>query len=418
MITILNKQGVAKFNAENNRSRTIKVYNTHGKKAMFSPNAQHEIREHRKTVSKKNFVFVGSAEHAEILNKIEDKIKLCRANGITDLASLKRNISHYPSGAEDLFDLIRLDITARILDEQDITPFIAEVVQRDDFTDPTNGQILYEYCAPFGEIEGTGDRVNLVQIKTGEKDSIYFTIYGVGFEQDLYNQLFNNIFDMQKVTKAVSKGYVLRKNNLVMGPIIGFNWPPEKVINPETAYTYEQNIYDTIQLAIDTLGNLQDYQTKEFIDIMGGLTLICHSTKVRALNRALNGELRNGSEVKNLSAVREITRIIPFNTKYQYYGNKRLEYPGCEKDVAYLCVPRMYNWLALKRDLTHITGPGDTFGITSEREAWYFVASVYNNYFLGGDKDDPQTSEDPTVLTREHGYIVKIDLPEQIEPET
>ena len=422
MPMILNQENIAKYNYETQQARQIKVYNTHGD-SIWSSNKEHEIvcigdRKIRKTVKKTTQRYVNSEMYFTVMNKLEDCLKKLHAEGIHDFDSYKRNISHYPAGAEELFDLLRIDITARMLEEADITPFLAEVDQNDAYTNPFNPQWLYDYVAPFKSFEGIGDRVNLVQIKTGEKDSVYFSFYGVGFEQDLYNQLFNNIFKMEKVTKAVARGYTLRKNDLVMAPILGFDYPALKIINPETAYTYEQNIYDTIQLAIDQLGQLRDYQTGEYIDVTSGLTLICHSTKVRAFNRALTGELRNGSEVKNLSAVREITRIIPYNTKYQYYGNERIEYEGCAVNEAYLCIPRMRNWLALKRDLTHVTGQGDTFGLTSEKEAWYFVPAVYNTQFLGGSGSDPSESSDPTVMTRDMGYIVKITLPELTEPET
>lgn len=416
MPIILNKEYIRKFNKENEVSRQMKVYQTHGKNIW---NKGGSLVVKKNTVGKKSLVYVNSSAFFEIQNKLEDRIKKLNAAGINEWKQIaKMNISHFPAGAEDFFDLIRIDITARVLEEMDITPFIANIIQRDDFTNPTNGQWLHPYEAPFKEIDGTGDRVPLVQIKTGAGASVYFTIYGVGFEMDLYNEMFNNIFDMQKVTSAVARGYILKKNDLVVSNIIGFNWPASKIINPEITYTYEQNIYDTIQLAIDTLGQLKDPQTHEEVDIMSGLTLICHSTKTRALNRSLNGELRNGSEVKNLSAVREITRIIPYNTKYQYYGNERITYQGCGKNTAYLLIPKQYLYLALKRDLTHVTGEGDTFGLTSEREAWYFCAATYATQFLGGDKDTETSSEDPTEMTQEYGFIVRIDLPELTEPET
>jgi hypothetical protein len=422
MAEILTKEAVRKYNFDNKVSRTIKVYNTHGD-SMFSLNRNHEIRtlngrQIRRTISKGSPVYVGSAKHNEILNRMEHCLNILHANGIRDVKSFKANISHYPAGAEELFDLMRMDITAKILEFQDLTGFIANVIQNDNFTNPTNAQWLYEYVAPFKEITGRGDRVPLVQIKTGEKESIYFTIDGVGFEMDLYNELFNDIFAMQKVTSAVAKGYILKKNDIVFAPIFAFNYGASKIVNPETNYTYEQNIYDTLQLAIQELGDLKDFQTGAEIDVNSGLTLICHSTRVRAINRAINGQLRNGAEVKNLNAITEIAKIIPYNTQRQRYGNEDIEYTGCAQEEAYLLVPKKYFYLALKRDLTHITGPGDTFGITSEKEAWYFCHSVLHTQFFGGDAEDEASSTDPTVMTQEHGYIVQITLPTLSEPET
>jgi len=412
MAKILNAKEIRKINHGNQKVHTMKVYNNHGDSMLTTANQPHEIREMngrkvRLTVHKSSPKYEESAKQAVIHQQIEDCIHLCKKKGVT----LKTNITHYPAGAENLFDLLRQDITARILDLPDITGFIAKVIQNDNFTDPWYAQWFYEYVAPFLEFTGRGDPVNLLQIKTGDKTSINFTIYGVGFEQDLYNQLFNNIFDAMKVTAAVSKGYVLRKNELVLNPIVNFGYPAAKTVATATTGTYEENIYDTMQNALTALGLLRDYQTGEYVDVSQGVYLMIHPTKVRHVNRSINGGLTPGSQVKNLNPISEILRIIPNQARTQRYGNKTISYSGCGLNDFYMFIPKMYFWLALKRDLTHVTGEGDTFGITSEREAWYFVESVFADHFFGGDTDDDATSDDPTVITQDMGWIVTGTLP-------
>lgn len=412
MAVILNERTVQKLNYKNKTYRTMKVYKNHDNPGIFSVNEQLEIREIdgrkiRLTMSKKSPRYDGSAAQALLLSKIEDCLHKCKAAGIT---SLKQNISHYPAGAENLFDYLRMDITARILDLIDLTPYICNTVQNDAYTDPFWAQWFYKYAAPFFDFTGRGDPVNLVQIKTGDRESIHFTFSGVGFEQDLYNQLFNNIFEATKITQAVAEGYTLRKNDIVFNPVFTFAYPANKLVPAVTTGTYEENIYETLQNALDTLGVLLDFQTQTEIDI-SNVSIICHSTRVRRINRAINGQLQNGSQVKNLTPISEITRIIPYNSKHIYYGNKDILYQGCGVNDFYMFVPQMYYWLALKRDLTHVTGPGDTFGITSMREAWYFVWSILNTQFFGGDESDPETSEDPAVMTQQHGYIIHGTLP-------
>jgi hypothetical protein len=44
------------------------------------------------------------------------------------------------------------------------------------------------------------------------------------------------------------------------------------------------------------------------------------------------------------------------------------------------------------------------------------VNSLYNDLFLGGDSQDPETSD--TVIAQEDGYVVKIALPEADEVNT
>lgn len=413
MAEILNAKTIAKINFETQRAREMRIYSNHGENVKVNPNEPYEIREvnGRKTrliLAKSSPIYEGSAGQAELKTKIEDCLRLCRKKGV----SLKTNITHYPAGAENLFDLMRMDITARILDMQDITPFIANIVQNDNFTDPTSVQWLYKYTAYFDEFTGRGDPVNLIQIKTGDKDSFYFTFWGVGFEQDLYNQLFNDIFSAMKVTEAVAEGYVLRKNSLVLNPILNFNYPAPKIVNPVTTGTYEENIYDTMQAALTALGLLMDFQTGEFVDVTQGVTLMIHTTKVRHVNRAINGGLTPGVQVKNLKPISEITRILPNQPRFQIYGNKRMPYQGCGMNQFFMFVPNMYFWLPFKRDLTHVVGEGDTFGITSNREAWYFVASMWADHFFGGDRSSPTNQANhPTTLCQNTGWIVTGELP-------
>jgi len=409
---ILNKETIAKYNFDHKRSRVMRVYNNHSIGSMFL-GKDTEIKKHIVTAADPQWV--DTAAYNKLWNEIENRRKLV-LNKFGSPDEMKRNISHMPADASDFFDLIRLDITRRIMEKGDVTPFLCTVLTSDAFTNPTSVQWLLDYVAPFLEFTGNGDPVNLVQIKTGSKDSVSFTLRGVGFEMDLYNELFNDIFSMQKVNEAVARGYILRKNNNVLAPIFDFSFGAVKSVVADTTGSLEDNYYTTLQRAITTLGQLKDFQTKQEIDVSSGLMLICHSTRVRGINRAINGQLQNGSQVRNLSAISEITRILPYNQVTHSYGNTTITYKGCSRDYAYLCLPKETYWYLIKRDLTHKTGPGDTFGLSSQRDAWYFCDSLYNDQFLGGDSTDDATSD--TAIAQEHGYIVKVALPDDEEANT
>jgi len=62
----------------------------------------------------------------------------------------------------------------------------------------------------------------------------------------------------------------------------------------------------------------------------------------------------------------------------------------------------------LKRAITQKTGPGDTLAFSSDKEAWYYVDSIYNDEFFGSVD---VAKGDDTVNT---GFIVKINLPEAL----
>lgn len=420
MLQILDENTLKEINRNEEKSHTIKVYKNHGLN-LFKQESQ-EIeqlsgRQVRRTVTKTWFTYEGSSAEAKMLNRIEHQMKVCKANGIDTFDKLLLNVSHFPSGAGDLWDSMRIDITARILDEPDLTSYIARVVQNDGFTDPINVQWLLDYVAVFGEFDGRGEHVNMVQITTGDTESISFTILGVGFQTDLYNTMFNNIFEMQKVTRAVAKGYMLKKNDLVFAPVFDYPYPANKIVPDDTdGNTHEERMYNTFQSGITALGNLRDYQTLALHNVNSNLSLIIHSTRVRDTVRSIRGGLTPGSNIKNINPINEVTRIIPYNERIQRWGGKLITYEGCDPSQAYLYIPAdNYYWLALKRDLTHVTGPGDTFGVLGDKEAWYFVPSVWNTQFFGGTAVH---NDDPTVMTRDYGYIVRMTLPPISEEDT
>ncbi len=409
---ILTAKEIEKYNFENNVSRHCKVFKNSGNSIFSSTNEDVEIitvpgnkknRHVRHIVTSNSAKYAGSGEEARRLQKINDCIRLIKKK-FSSPNQMKANISHMPEDAKDFFDLIRLDITRRTLARQDIVPFICNVVANANFTNPTNPQWLYEYVAPFEKFEGKGDNINLVQIATGDKDAIYFTIWGVGFWQDLYNMLFNQIFDMGRVNDAVARGYTANKNDLIISQILDFAYPTEKQVAAATGDSLEDSYYITLNDAIEKLGTLKDPQTNREINILDGITLLCHSTKVRTIRRAINGRLQNGDDVRNLEPLTEINQIIPYNGDKLIYGEEEKDYRGIPTTKAYMFIPRSGFWYLEKRGLTMQTGPGDVFAFTSNKDAWYYCDASYSDQFFGGDTGG-------TTEEKEQGYIVEITLP-------
>jgi hypothetical protein len=356
------------------------------------------------------------------MNKIKEKYK--SVGEWKQSIQQHQNLEHMPPGTSDLFDALRIDITRRIMEEMDLVDFVATEIINEEFDNPITAQWLYDYVAPWKTIEGTGDKVNLVYTRLGDKVPIYFLIAGIGFHQDLYNILFNKIFEMQKVNKAVAKFYIMRRNDKVMLPIIDFSYPTGKIVAAATGsgFSVDQLYYDTLVNAIKTIGLLTDFQTKENVDIYAGLTMLTHSTRIFPWLRAISGQLLNGDQVKNLTALTSIVnRIIPYNTKRFKYFKEDVIFKGCDTDYSYLYVSpansQNANWYLTKRGATHETGPGDTFALTSTKESWYTVDGVFNRDFLGGNEDSPADEEaagDDTTITQEHGYVIKIANPPDI----
>ena len=368
----------------------------------------------------KSLKWVGTAKYNELWDRARLMVNRLRQE-YGSVGEWKRNIEHMPPGTTELFDIMRIDITRRMMEIMDLVGYFSTEIVNAEFDNPIYAQWLYEYVAPLLPFDGTGEKVNLVYTRLGDKTSIDFELAGVGFHQDLYNILFNKLFSMQKVNAAVAKHYVLRRNQNVIAPIVNFNWPTNKIVQAVTTagFSVDQMYYDTLVKTIKTLGMLQDFQTKEELDIFGGLTLLTHSTRVFPWLRAISGQLLNGDQVKNLTALTSIVnRIIPYNTKTYKYFEKTITYLGCGTDYSYLFVaPPNQNWYLTKRGLTHETGPGDTFALTSKKDAWHTVDGQFNDHFLGGDKDDKANETaagNDTTICQTHGYIVIIENPPDV----
>lgn len=427
---ILNKQNVLEENFKRRKEiMTMKVYRNHGKSAMFKPSQDLDqtldliklnngkYYKIRKSIKRSGIYWEpGIAAYDRLWDNAKIKMGKIKTHfGSVD--KFKRNIERMPDGTEDFFDLMRIDITMRMLTQPDYVSIIANELTNQDFTDPITAQWLLDYIAYWEVFDGQGETVNQVFTQTGDKTAIYFELAGMGFQQDLYNMLFNRLFDMQKVNQAVAEGYVRRRNNKVFEPIINFSYPANKLVAANTTgTTLEDKIYRTMQTAIDYLGNLVSYQTKDYNDVTSGLLVLCHSTQTRWINRSINGRLTNGAVVGNYDPINEISRILPLNPKSVPYFKETKTYAGCPKDYFFLMIPREDNWFLIKRALTHKTGPGDAFALESDKDAWYCCDAVFNTYFLGGASGGNEgTPSDPTedmgTLTVLDGKVVKVEFP-------
>ena len=184
-----------------------------------------------------------------------------------------------PPEAQLFWDLMRIDITRLVMTENDLSTFFAIVRQSDEFDDPTKLQELYEYGAPFLPFSGKGDKVKQIFTQVGAQDSVNFLFWGIGWEQDLYNQLFNKIFDVQRINRAIARGYIARKNDRVIFPILDFDFPPAKSIPQYTGGdSVEDNWYTTFVNAIKYIGKLYDPQTEKRINTLGGPVSYTHLT--------------------------------------------------------------------------------------------------------------------------------------------
>ena len=191
MLNIITKEFITEQNIKNGILRDSKIYNHDSgdinKDSVFRNSAC--IEERIKSIHvpetgwKKN-----SKAWSELWNRAEDLQKTIKKNAKVKRDGKKINIIHMPPEAQNFWDLMRIDITRLVMTGTDLSSFFATVIQDDGFDDPTKIQMLYEYGAPFLPFSGKGDKVKQIYTQLGAQDTVSFNFWGIGWEQDLYNQ--------------------------------------------------------------------------------------------------------------------------------------------------------------------------------------------------------------------------------------
>lgn len=331
-------------------------------------------------------------------------------NEIEDLHSkMKKNVATFPeSDYYTLLDRIRIDVTRRRFEYPDLTGLINEEITNYNFSKSVLLNEFLPFGAWFDNYSMQNDSVPLIDQKTGSQDSVAFSAYACGWKDNLENKLYNtDIFSLQRVNDAVARGYVARRNDLSAGQIVGATYHASQQQAAQTGYdTPEEDLYVTMDLAIEQLLGLRDPQTGQYINAPS-ISCLCCPSDVRRLNRALNGQLNNAKgKVANREALSEITSLIPYNGDTIYVGKKAYTTSGVTKGECYLYVPRVAGYTLTKRPLTQEIGMGSVLQLSTQEMAWYFVHSSYMAEFFG--------SSDAGVFAKVgagYGFVVKVTLP-------
>lgn len=388
-----------------------KESNLDAKTAAIVKDSKGNIKDHM--IVPKGTKWVNSAGYFELWNKIEDKLK-----SIKSMYDRKVNIAQFPDDYYDLIDMMSMDITRRRSQERDYTALATNEITNVNFSKSVSLKEFLPYAGAFERNYTSGDPVPLIQQKTGEKGSIEMEAAAIGWQRSLEDEIYNlDIFTMQKVMEAVTRAHVGLRNDLCIGMLIaitagaGFaniQQQPAIVVAGQTA---EENIYQTLDTAIDRLANLIDPQTRQPIDVPR-MVLACRPNDVRRVNRAINGVINlYRGKPSNYAALTEIGEIWPYRGDVIYRGPDTITYSGIAENIAYLFVPGSAGspWYTLvKRQLTQEIGNGSVLDLAREQRAWYFIQSRYAKEFLG----------ETGGCVNGSGFVVEITLPDSSADET
>lgn len=355
-----------------------------------------------------------SEGYANLWDRIEAKI-----NAIRSQIERKVNVANFPSDYYDLIDMMRMDVTRRRMEEIDFTTMLTQEINNPAFSKSVALVEFAPYAGAFEPITGANDAVPLMEQKTGAKSSVEMHLYALGHTRTLEDELYNlDIFSMQKVQAAVTRGHRALRNNLSIGvyPAItaagGWDAAQQQAADL-TGATYDEQLYNTLRNALRRLGRLCDFQTGNAIDMSGAVLIVRDEVIAWDVGRVIRGQLAVNGEAA-ASIIRNVGPL-PISEVWVYKGDrfdvgpKTYDYPGIAEGRAYLVIPggstnNMW-WTLVKRQLTSEVGRGDVLKLAREARAWYFGQTAYvtehfgNTAGLTGDQN--------------YGYCVEIALPEE-----
>lgn len=396
---ILDKKEIVKQRFENKLSEDAYEFEGNMKGAFKNKDADGMVTK-KTSVSMNSTQWEGSEGHAQIWSRIEDISKKYRKKA--------SNAAMLPDDLYTLTDLMRLDLTRRRMQEDDYTSFVMNEQSNPAFTKTVTLDEFLEYGAIFKAITGNNDAVNLLEQKSGATGSVTMDMFAVGDKTSIQNLLYNTIYDIEKVMRAVTRGYVgLRNNRNVLGLMVakttatGWDSAQQQAADTTSGATKEELLYNTLMSAYSKLLGLIDPQTQQTISVPEVYLAIPYSKQIW-FPRAINGQLNVGGKGKpsNFEALTWITALIPYRGDTIYAGNESVSYAGVATTKAYMFVPRVAYTL-VKRPLTMEMGTGSVLNLSTEERAWYGIQSEYTTEFFGGSGGG----------TSGEGFCIEVTLP-------
>lgn len=329
-------------------------------------------------------------------------------------ALIKYNSTQLPADRTALYEPIYIDLARRILEQPDVTGFVDNIITNENFGDIVGFKDFVDIDAIFDTIAGTGDAADLIELETGDKTTVFLELNGVGLRDTLINSLFNrDVGYIQKVLKAVARGYAAKRNDQAMNRMITITYDASmKVAADATGSTPEEKLYLTLNSAIELANKLLDPLTGDEIDTTD-LALAVNSQDQRRVNRAINGVINQNSEQVNRVALSEISTILPYRKKSLKMGKKKVNYPGVPKNKAYLFVPKAHRYSLMKKGLTSLESEGSAVSFAMKEKGWFFVNGRYDDLHFGSSVPEVKAACAAKYddSGENYGYCIEVTLP-------
>ncbi len=279
---------------------------------------------------------------------------------------------------QDLFDAIRLDLTIRKAARPTLREDIYDVIPMPNSTKDVRPTELFPYGVVFETNNGEGQSVKQAANLGGKYDTIPQIIYAAGWQWTLLAQLFDDTYDLSRLTDGVAVGESAKKDDIALAPIINGTYTGAKATAASTEGTGRQEkLMNTLMDGIDDLGERTDPTTKRKVGTEG-LVILAHTQDARHIQHVMSG-LGNSTPEK-YTPLTSISKVLGYDGETIDMPDEVITYDGVPLGTCFMIKPNRYFRIPVKRDLTmEIDATPDVQTLKREQRAWYFVEAIFND---------------------------------------
>lgn len=282
---------------------------------------------------------------------------------------------------QTLVDASRIQLAVNKALNTTVRDFFYNIYDRPQATAIENVNELYEDAILFEENDGTGQQVEMGEMRGGQTDTVTQRIYAAGLTYDLKKYLFDPTFDMAKANRAIVRGEVAKKDDTALAPIINYSYSGTQQTAANTSgSTREENLWLTISDALEDIVNRRDPVTSERLIPMG-CVMLAHPVDAMHLAEVLPGFDNVSQNVKRRQALTQISRVVGYEgARIQTRSKGLVTFTDLTEKTAYIVVPNRRMLISRKRPLQmNIDTNPDVLRLARERMSWWYCEGLYND---------------------------------------
>lgn len=280
-----------------------------------------------------------------------------------------------------LVDAARIQLAINKAINPTVREFFYNVLDRPNATAIEKVNELFPGAVIFEENDGTGEQVEMGEMRGGQYDTIEQVIYAAGMTYDLNKYLFDPTLDMNKVNEAVALGENGKKDDTALAPIINFSYSGGQQTAANTSGdTREENWWFTLSDARDDIVARRDPVTQDRL-VAANCTILAHPIDAGRIAEILPGFANVRQNVKVRGSLDYIRRVVGYEgARIQTRSKGLITYTDVTQGTCYIAVPHRRMIISRKRPLQlNIDANPDVLRLAQQAMAWYYCEGVYND---------------------------------------